>query len=114
MSTTAAAYSGDETAITPPVLIELVKDIVKVSAGVNGSEFKRDCNDLVRRISLLAHLFEEIRDLKSVDCGGVEYGEGSRWFSDLVFALQAAKGLLIVAASFGSAASSVSFNLWKC
>ncbi|CAM8957142.1 unnamed protein product [Rhodiola kirilowii] len=94
--------SGAETVVTPPVLIELVREIVKVSAGVHGSEFRRDCTDLVRRISLLAHLFEEIRDLAC----DAESGEGCRWLSDLVLALQAAKGLLPVAGSFSSATSS--------
>uniref|UniRef100_A0A7N0UCM2 RING-type E3 ubiquitin transferase n=1 Tax=Kalanchoe fedtschenkoi TaxID=63787 RepID=A0A7N0UCM2_KALFE len=95
-------HSGADTAVG---LIELVREIVKVSSGVHGSDFRRECTDLVRRISLLAHLFEEIRDLMGEGCGG-QSGEGCRWVSDLVTALQAAKSLLPVAASFSSTTSS--------
>ncbi|CAM8950715.1 unnamed protein product [Rhodiola kirilowii] len=104
-----AAHSvkfGTEAVVTPSMLIELVRDIVKVSVGFDGVEFRRDCADLVRRISLLTHLFEEIRDSCDAVCGGDELGFGCRWMSDMVVALQAAKGLLSVAGSFVSATSS--------
>ncbi|KAK9276801.1 hypothetical protein L1049_006337 [Liquidambar formosana] len=89
-----------------PALLDLVHDIVNVSGGF-GHVFKKDCTDLVRRISLLTHLFEEIRELDG-DSGpsnapassSSSSSSNSSWLSDLVVALQAAKRLLVLAGSF--------------
>lgn len=89
-------------------LLDLVYEIVKISGGF-GVLFKKDCTDLVRRISLLTHLFEEIGDLKG-DFGppaastssDSSSSSNSSWFSDLVVALQAAKRLLLIAGRFNS------------
>ncbi|XP_028794246.1 U-box domain-containing protein 10 isoform X2 [Neltuma alba] len=75
--------------------------------------FKKDCTDLVRRISLLTYLFEEIRDSKKavVDSGNSDAstsstGSASSWSSDLVLALHSAKRLISVARNFRSNSSS--------
>lgn len=104
------------------VLLDLVRDVVSAGPAASGISagdasvsvplFRRDCTDLVRRIALLAHLLEEIRD----------YGEGhsrpldastssssSSWSSDLVLALRASKRLLLLAGNFRFNSSSVSF-----
>ncbi|KAI9095073.1 hypothetical protein K1719_012102 [Acacia pycnantha] len=75
--------------------------------------FKKDCTDLVRRISLLTYLFEEIRDSKKavIDSGNSDastssIGSASSWSSDLVLALHSAKRLISVARNFRSNSSS--------
>lgn len=71
--------------------------------------FKKDCTDLVRRISLLMHFVEEINDSGPSDASSSD--SSSSWWSDLVGAVQAAKRLLVVAASFKSSNNnSVSTN----
>ncbi|XP_028759058.1 U-box domain-containing protein 11-like [Neltuma alba] len=109
------AGDGDRT----PELLGLVHDIAAMYGGAAcGSSssssaiaanavFKKDCIDLVRRISLLSHLFEEIRDLKAVnsaelDASTSSNASASSWSSDLVFALQSAKRLLCGASNFHS------------
>ncbi|KAI4357678.1 hypothetical protein L6164_001612 [Bauhinia variegata] len=112
--------AGDRT----PELLGLVHDIASMCSGpgapstttiASDAMFKKDCTDLVRRISLLTHLFEEIRDLKLSDSGIQEMdasssssttSTASSWFSELVLALQAAKRLLSVARTFRSNCSS--------
>ncbi|XP_054810526.1 U-box domain-containing protein 11-like [Prosopis cineraria] len=106
-----------------PELISLVYDIVGMCGGVGGSSsapaidadavFKKDCTDLVRRISLLTYLFEEIRDSKNTvtDSGNLDAstsstGSASSWSSDLVLALHSAKRLISVARNFHSNSSS--------
>ncbi|OWM86231.1 U-box domain-containing protein 11-like [Punica granatum] len=108
----AGNVAGDPT----PALLELVQHIVRDSSGTGDSQkaggdggggggdlFRKDCTDLVRKISLLSHLFEEIRDFTG--------GSSSRsspedsWWSDLASALQFAKRLLSVASSFVAASS---------
>lgn len=104
-------------------LIGLVHDIVGMCGGAGGSSssasatsdsvFKKDCTDLVRRISLLTHLFEEIRDLNYVDFGMLDASTSSTgspcsWSSDLALALLSARQLLSVARNFRSNCSSVS------
>ncbi|KAF7808772.1 U-box domain-containing protein 11-like [Senna tora] len=115
----AGAVAGDRT----PELLRLVNDIVGMCGGAGGSSsvaaidadavFKKDCTDLVRRISLLTYLFEEIRDARKavVDSGNLDAstsstGSSSSWSSDLVLALNSAKRLLSVARSFRSNYSS--------
>lgn len=43
-------------------LLDLVREIGRI--GDFAADFKRDCADLARRISLISHLLEEIRDFK--------------------------------------------------
>lgn len=99
-------------------LLGLVHDIAGMCGGASGSSssgtaiaadaiFKKDCIDLVRRISLLSHLFEEIIDL--VDASTSSSGFATSWSSDLVLALHSAKRLLSVARKFRSNCTSVSF-----
>ncbi|XP_061358552.1 U-box domain-containing protein 11-like [Gastrolobium bilobum] len=73
--------------------------------------FKKDCTDLVRRISLLTHLFEEIGELNKVfdsasSSSATASASASSWSSDLVLALHSAKRLLSVARNFRSNCSS--------
>ncbi|KAK3221700.1 hypothetical protein Dsin_008725 [Dipteronia sinensis] len=113
-------------------VLEVVADITGLFA-INGGTacgvFRKDCLDLVRRIALLKHFVEEIRDSGSFH----EFTSGSSssssnscsggWWSDLVVALQAAKRLLSVAGCFTStnptdgAAKKISFQFqcvtWK-
>lgn len=90
-----------------PELLKLVHDVVAVSIGCGA--FKKDGTDLVRRIALLSHLFEEIRDfkgthLKPLDASTSSSSSSSEasWVTDLAAALQAAKRLLLVVSSFHS------------
>nr|GMD18465.1 U-box domain-containing protein 11-like [Ipomoea batatas] len=59
--TSAVAVAGEsiETAL------RAVHDVVRISGSGFSGAFKRDCTDLARRVSLLAHLLEEIRDFKA-------------------------------------------------
>ncbi|PON98188.1 Beta-catenin [Trema orientale] len=96
------------------LLLKLVNDVVLVSVG--GGVFKKDCTDLVRRIALLTHLFEEMRELKGelppLDASSSSASASassssssssrSSWASDLMVALQAAKCLLLLVAKFHS------------
>lgn len=102
------AGGGDTTAVVGenPVQtpLRLVQDVMRISTvGFFGS-FKKDCTDLARKISLLTHLFEEIREFK----GNV--GASSSTFNsclfDLSLSLQAAKRLLFAANNFDSNNSS--------
>ncbi|KAL6577594.1 hypothetical protein OROMI_009922 [Orobanche minor] len=82
--------------------LRLIRDLVRISrAGFSGF-FKKDCADLARRVSLLAHLLEEIRDShKFQESGEMGSSSSSRaCFSDLTMALQAAKRLVFAANSF--------------
>ena len=73
--------------------------------------FKRDCTDLVRRIALLTHLFEEIRDfgagLRPLDVS-TSLASPLTCLSEVANALQAAKRLLSASGNFSSDAFSVS------
>ncbi|KDP38040.1 hypothetical protein JCGZ_04683 [Jatropha curcas] len=92
------------------LLLELVGEIIGMFAGIGIIDrdlvFRKDCMDLVRRISLLTHLLEEIRDYKSesgpLDASSSCSSSSGNWCSDLFGALQAAKRLLSVAATFKS------------
>lgn len=87
-------------------LLQLVNDVVGASKAGGGGAFRKDCTDLVRRIALLTHLFEEIRDFKGREFAPLDASTSScsrqSWVSDLVTALQAAKRLLLVANNFNS------------
>src|SRR4051812_15756929 len=120
----AGEFTGDNT----PELLCLVHDITGMCAGGGGGGgggdsssvtadvmFRKDCTDLVRRISLLTYLFEEIRELNKVNCSGSSSSGAvsdleDSWSSDLVVVLQSAKRLLSVAKNFSSNGSSVSFR----
>ena len=73
--------------------------------------FKRDCTDLVRRIALLTHLFEEIRDfgagLRPLDVS-TSSASPLTCLSEVANALQAVKRLLSAFGNFSSDAFSVS------
>ncbi|KAK4741666.1 hypothetical protein SAY87_025254 [Trapa incisa] len=97
-------------------LLELAHDIVRISSDSNraaggggeggrgGDLFRKECADLVRKVSSLTSLFEEIRDLMG-GCSSWTSPEDP-WWSDLAAALQAAKRLLSVASIFDPASSS--------
>lgn len=98
---------------TAQALLDLVHDVVLISGAGSGNAFKRDCTDLVRRISLLTHLLEEIRDFKGnlmpLDASSSSSSARSSSFSclyDLRLALQAAKRYILVASNFDSMTSS--------
>lgn len=83
-------------------LLRLVGDVVLVSCGGFSGFFKKDCADLGRRVSLLAHLLEEVRDSKTIQ-ENYEVGSSSfsnSGFADLTLALQAAKTLVFAANNF--------------
>ncbi|KAM1154775.1 hypothetical protein ACFX19_037718 [Malus domestica] len=80
-------------------LLQLLNDVVSASKFGGGvtSMFKNDCTDLVWRIALLMHLFEEIRVFKDNEFGPLDAATSSTnssptesWVSDLVVTLQAA------------------------
>ncbi|CAK9157551.1 unnamed protein product [Ilex paraguariensis] len=94
---------GDATAITQ-MSLRLVNDVVRISiSGFTGS-FKKECTDLSRRVALLAHLLEEIRDLKGDLVAS--FSSSSSCLSDLTGAIQDAKRLLLAAGNFDPKISS--------
>lgn len=127
----AGELAGDRS----PELLGLVHDIAGMCAGAVGGgssaaaasaiagdgNFRKDCTDLVRRISLLTHLFEEIEELNKVvgsassssseAAASASDGGAAAWSCDVVVALHSAKRLLSVARNFRSNCSSVSLSL---
>ncbi|KAK8526267.1 hypothetical protein V6N13_017319 [Hibiscus sabdariffa] len=100
---------------SPDFLLRLVLDIVSANAadGTNAARslFKKDCTDLVRRIALLTHLLEEIRDFggssdNDYARASSSSSSASSWSADLAVALQAAKRLVPVASAYNSDDSS--------
>lgn len=91
-------------------LLALLNDALGISDGFGGV-FKQDCTDLVRRISLLRHLFEDIRDsaacLRPLDAS-TSSASPLTYLSELANALRAAKNLLSAAGNFRSDAFPVS------
>ena len=82
-----------------------------MSCGNGRGVFKKECMDLVRRIALLKHLLEEIRDSGPLDVLPSESSSSTTsllWWNDLVVALQASKRLLAVACCCSSSDPSVS------
>lgn len=77
--------------ISPASLLKLIAEIAETP--LNAGVYKKDCTDLIRRVSLLSYLVEEIRESTPMDSGASSSSE-SDWWSDLVVALQAAKRLL--------------------
>ncbi|KAI3733864.1 hypothetical protein L6452_13322 [Arctium lappa] len=80
-------------------LLRLVRDVARTSASGFAGDFKKDCTDLSRRVALLSHLLEEIRDFKG-DFASPSSSSSSSCLADLTIALQAAKKLLVIAANF--------------
>ncbi|KAL2509694.1 U-box domain-containing protein 11 [Forsythia ovata] len=95
--------AGDDTATvaggTTGVPLRLIHDVVRISGPGFSGPFKKDCMDLARRVSLLAHLLEEIGDSKKTHKNH-ETSSLNSCFSDLAMALQAAKRLLFAANNF--------------
>ncbi|KAF8083458.1 hypothetical protein N665_0772s0027 [Sinapis alba] len=90
--------------VSPATLLELIAEIAEIP--INAGVFKKDCADLIRRVCLLTHLVEEIRDSKPpVDSAAASSSEND-WWSDLVVGLQAAKRLLSSATRFQARDSS--------
>ena len=102
------------------LVLELVREVTAAGIAVGGTNdgvsFRKDCTDLVRKISLLTHLLEEIREFRAASAAtsdDVDVDvESLSWSSDLVVALGAAKRLLSLAGNFRSKSSSVSFMLF--
>lgn len=91
--------------VSPSSLLELIAEIAEIPT--NAGVFKKDCTDLTRRVCLLTHLVEEIRDSIPVDPAAASSSEND-WWSDLVVGVQAAKRLLSSATRFQARDSSVS------
>ncbi|XP_023772498.1 U-box domain-containing protein 11 [Lactuca sativa] len=95
----------DSTAILAAIqsLLRLVRDVARCSGTGFSGDFKKDCTDLSRRVALLSHLLEEIRDFKGdlrlLD-ESASSSSSSSCLSDLTVALQAAKKLLVIAGNF--------------
>ncbi|XP_027100000.1 U-box domain-containing protein 11-like [Coffea arabica] len=100
------AVAGDRPLQAP---LRLVHDVVRISqAGFSGS-FQKDCTNLARRVSLLAHLLEEIKEFKGYDDNGHAGSSSSSSNSslfDLSLALESAKRLLLAANTFDPEISS--------
>ncbi|GAA0174404.1 ubiquitin-protein ligase [Lithospermum erythrorhizon] len=85
--------------------LRLVSDVVHISSNLHGL-FKKECIDLARRVSLLAHLLEEIKDSSNQHLPSSSSSSSSTDFSadfclfDLSIALQGAKRLLLSANNF--------------
>ncbi|KAK1380816.1 RING-type E3 ubiquitin transferase [Heracleum sosnowskyi] len=96
----ATFISGDSTAASIHALLGLVQDVCKASAGGFKGPFKKDCTDLARRIALLSHLFEEVRDFKG-DLRPLDgFSSSCSCLVELKVVVQATKGLLVAADSF--------------
>ncbi|KAH7840930.1 hypothetical protein Vadar_023456 [Vaccinium darrowii] len=100
---------GGEAADVAGDALRLVREVIQLSEAGFGGSFKKDCTDLSRRVALLAHLFEEIRDVESNSRPLNDTASSSSsfsWFSDLTLTIQAAKRLLSAADNFDSKISS--------
>ncbi|KAK4373342.1 hypothetical protein RND71_008726 [Anisodus tanguticus] len=89
------AVAGDATKIP----LQVIHDISQISGAGFAGLFKKDCTDLARRVSLLAHLLEEIRDSNTL-LGSLSNAHHNCCLVDLFIALKAAKRLLIAANDF--------------
>ncbi|KAK1390052.1 RING-type E3 ubiquitin transferase [Heracleum sosnowskyi] len=79
-------------------LLGLIQDINRVSSTGFGGPFKKDCSDLGRRIALLSHLLEEVRDFKG-DLRSLDQSDSS-CLSDLTVVIKASKRLVFAADDF--------------
>ncbi|PHT47955.1 U-box domain-containing protein 10 [Capsicum baccatum] len=91
------AVAGDSTKIP----LQIIHEVSRISSSGFTGIFKKDCTDLARRISLLAHLVEEIRDSSNTlsRCSSSS-NDGCCLLYDLMLALKAAKRLLFAANGF--------------
>ena len=74
------------------LVLELVREVTAAGIAVGGTNdgvsFRKDCTDLVRKISLLTHLLEEIREFRAASAAtSDDVDVESLWLSDLVGAL---------------------------
>ncbi|XP_059308792.1 U-box domain-containing protein 10-like [Lycium ferocissimum] len=76
--------------------LQVIHDVSQISSTGFGGFFKKDCTDLSRRVSLLAHLLEEIRDSNNT----LLDSSHNSCLVDLSIALKAAKRLLLAANDF--------------
>ncbi|KAG5603987.1 hypothetical protein H5410_025479 [Solanum commersonii] len=88
----ATAVAGDHPIATP---LRLLHEVSQISTAGFCGKFKKDCTDLSRRVTLLAHLFDELKDSNTLL--GSSSSSFNSCFSDLSVALQAAKQLLLAA-----------------
>ncbi|KAF3632736.1 U-box domain-containing protein 10 [Capsicum annuum] len=85
----ATVVAGDHPITT---LLRQLHEVSQISAvGFNG-KFKKDCIDLSRRVTLLAHLVDELNDSNTLLSCSLD-----SCFSDLLVAFQSVKQLLLVA-----------------
>lgn len=84
------------------LLLDLVHDINRI--GGFGDAVRKDCNDLSRRISLLSHLFEEIRDFKGLKKKSLlsSSSNASSFLDNLSVELKSARRLLLVALNYNN------------
>lgn len=84
------------------LLLDLVHDISRI--GGFGDAVKKECNDLGRRISLLSHLFEEIRDIKGLKKNSLSpsSSDASSFLDNLTVQLKSARKLLLVALNYNN------------
>ncbi|XP_055809573.1 U-box domain-containing protein 11-like [Solanum dulcamara] len=88
----ATAAAGDHHINTP---LRLLHEVSQISIAGFCGKFKKDCTDLARRVALLAHLLDELKDSNTLlDSSSSSFNS---CFSDLSIALQAAKQLLLAA-----------------
>ncbi|KFK41527.1 hypothetical protein AALP_AA2G141100 [Arabis alpina] len=95
--------------VSPTSLLDLISSIIDIPT--NTGVFKKDCADLARRVCLLTHLIEEIRDSSpsqesESDASSSLITNECDWWSDLVVGLQASKRLLSSATCFQARESS--------
>lgn len=105
----ATVISGDSSVISGvQSLLSLIQDINRVSSNGFGGPFKKDCSDLARRIALLSHLLEEVRDFKG-DLRPLDQSDSS-CLSDLTVVIKASKALVFAAHDFDPKISPVCFH----
>ncbi|KAF8098679.1 hypothetical protein N665_0261s0044 [Sinapis alba] len=106
-------------AVSPASLLLVIAETSGIPT-TNTGVFKKDCADLARRVCLLTHLVEEIRDSpppqsqsqsqsqeeEESDASSSLVSYECDWWSDLVVGLQAAKRLLSAATCFQARESS--------
>ncbi|XP_047967834.1 U-box domain-containing protein 10-like [Salvia hispanica] len=92
----------DTTPMNGAVLLRLVRDVARISAAGFSGFFKRECTELGRRVSLLAHFLEEIEDSERIQqcCRMGSSSFPNSGFADLNLALLVAKRLLFAANGF--------------
>ncbi|KAM7275152.1 hypothetical protein ACFE04_017018 [Oxalis oulophora] len=97
------------TTTTPSTLLTLVQQIVNNNTFDGCLLFKKDCIDLIRKLSLLSHLLEEITDYfnnnQSQPLDHHQHYTMVTWFSHLNLALLHANNLLSIATSFTSSSN---------